>query len=72
MGVCPGCTSRNSGMTYRTRYEKINEIGVKEAWEVAREFDPSLRSLDPADPEALREALTTLARRVRELEHEWS
>ncbi len=58
--------------TYRSRYEAINEIGVKEAWEVAREFDPSLRNLSPDDPEHLKEALTTLARVVRELQHEWS
>jgi hypothetical protein len=57
-------------MTYRSRYDKINEIGPKEAWDIAREYDPSLRSVDVEDPELLKEALTTLARVVRELQHQ--
>jgi hypothetical protein len=60
-------------MTYRTGSDKINEVGTKEAWDLALTLDHSLRGLDPGDrnqPEFLREAMTSLARRVLELEAE--
>ncbi len=60
-------------MTYRTQSEEINEVGTKGAWMLALTLDPSLRGIGPDDreqPEFLREALTTLARRVLELETE--
>jgi hypothetical protein len=59
-------------MTYKTQYAEINAVGAQEAWEVAMGLDGSLRNRSPEDVESLKEALVTLARRVLELEREWS
>lgn len=61
-----------SGVMYRTRYGHISEIDEKGAWAVAREFDPKLPLVLPDDPQLLKQALVSLARVVRELQHEWS
>jgi len=59
-------------VAYKTLYAEVNKIEFPEALEAAMELDSRLRKFDPLDPETLRSALVTLARRVKELEHEWS
>jgi hypothetical protein len=59
-------------MAYKTIYPDVNNrVDFKEAWECACRLDPSLRKL-ASDEETLQDALVTLARRVAELELEWS
>ena len=58
-------------MTYKTSYPKVNSIDFKKAWEKACQLDPGLKKL-ASDEETLRDALVSLARRVAELEEEWS
>lgn len=58
-------------MIYRTQYPEINNIDFDKAWEFACQLDPELKRLDPSE-QNLQEALVSLARRVAELEKEWS
>lgn len=65
---------------YQTPYEKINRINLWDAYRLAISLDPGLPKPDPGYEEAggtpteeeLQRALVGLARRIKELEHEWS
>ena len=68
-------------MAYRTAHPHLNVMGLRDAWLLALRLDRSLGSLDKAVPAPTEEttsradlenALISLARRVAELEHEWS
>jgi hypothetical protein len=59
-------------MSYKTRYDHVNRVELPQAWTAAAYLDPALKGKTPEDPEALKMALITLARRVAELEQEWS
>lgn len=68
-------------MTYRTRYAHVNTIEIRQAWIMALKLDgrqnsfskaiaaPTEETVSRAD---LEQALVSMARRVAELEHEWS
>jgi hypothetical protein len=65
---------------YESRYEKINQsTDLRGAYQKAREIDKDLPVFEaPLDPlasttmKAYQDAIISLARRVIELEHEWS
>lgn len=56
---------------YTTSYENVNKIGFVEAYKIATELDSGLLE-DSPDWLNLERAIVTLARRVTELETEWS
>jgi hypothetical protein len=57
---------------YHTRYEHINRIDFKGAWKNATGYDGGLPKDPPKLPDDGERAIVTLARRVEELEYEWS
>ena len=56
---------------YMTSYANINKIDFKQAYEEATRLDSGLPD-DSPDWLSLERAVVTLARRVAELEEEWS
>jgi hypothetical protein len=55
---------------YRTPYEEVNRTNLPEAYKMAQSLDPGLPE-NPTEGDYQR-AVLGLARRVKELEHEWS
>lgn len=58
-------------MTYRSGHPKVDGIDFEGAWEMACQLDSGLRK-QTLDEKTLQDALTSLARRVAQLEEEWS
>ncbi len=58
---------------YRSSHERINQVTFEDAWKAATELDAGLPLLPPGDVDTpVKRAILGLARRVAELEHEWS
>lgn len=57
---------------YRSRYDKINAVGFREAWRTAAERDGGLPEEPSDDPASLKRAVVSLARLFLEMQHEWS
>lgn len=56
---------------YVTRHARVNGVDAKAAWAAARELAPGLPE-QPGNEQDLKDATVALARRVAELEEEWS
>jgi len=56
---------------YTCQHPQINSMRFNQAWEAACALDFGLPIEDPT-PKNLERAILSLARRVKELEHEWS
>jgi hypothetical protein len=58
---------------YRSSHEHINQVTFEDAWRVATQLDAGLPLYPPEDTkDSAKRAILGLARRVVELEHEWS
>lgn len=58
---------------YRSSHEHINRVTFEDAWRVAAQLDAGLPLYPPEDiKDSAKRAILGLARRVVELEHEWS
>lgn len=57
---------------YKDKNEKFNTINFREAWDKARELDPSLPEMSHRQNQDDESAIISLARRIEELEYYWS
>jgi hypothetical protein len=58
---------------YQSGYDHIDQMTFPDAWKAAIELDAGLPSEPPKDfPEEARRAILGLARKVAQLDHEWS